>query len=63
MDSLKDTIRDMQEIIQHLEAENKELRDALGSSKKKLELYRNQHSGEYIGGMEYTALIKCIDKL
>ena len=31
MDSLKDTIRDMQEIIQHLEAENKELVGALNS--------------------------------
>lgn len=37
-------------------------RAALRAAKQKLELYRAQHSGEYIGGMEYTALIALIDE-
>ena len=44
MDSLKDTIRDMQEIIQHLEAENKELKDTTKRSAKALAMA--------IGGLE-----------
>lgn len=30
-------------------------------AKTKLELYREAHSGEYIGGMEYTMLMRQID--
>lgn len=34
---------------------------ALEAARHKLTLYREQHSGEYIGGMEYTALLRMID--
>ncbi len=37
------------------------MRDILGAAKEKLGLYRAQHSGEYIGGMEYRMLIDAID--
>jgi len=33
-----------------------ELVEALNKSKQKLELYRENHSGEYIGGLEYSEL-------
>lgn len=35
--------------------------NALLAAKQKLGYYRAQHSGEYIGGMEYTALLSFID--
>lgn len=35
--------------------------EALKAAKEKLSLYRSEHSGEYIGGTEYSALIKQID--
>ncbi len=35
---------------------------ALMQAREKLALYRAEHSGEYIGGMEYTALLKLIDE-
>ena len=38
-----------------------ELMRAAESAREKLKLYRSQHSGEYIGGMEYTALINKLD--
>ena len=38
------------------------LRTALGYAREKLEFYRAQHSGEYVGGIEYTALIRMIDE-
>lgn len=34
----------------------KEMEDLLRLASEKLKLYRDQHSGEYIGGMEYQAL-------
>lgn len=37
------------------------VREALTNAREKLKLYRAQHSGEYIGGMEYTSLIRQID--
>lgn len=37
-------------------------REALRAAKKKLQLYRAQHSGEYIGGMEFSALMQVIDE-
>lgn len=39
-----------------------QLRTALGYAYEKLQLYRAQHSGEYIGGIEYTALMAMIDR-
>jgi hypothetical protein len=33
----------------------------LQDCKHKLELYRAQHSGEYVGGVEFTELIRRID--
>lgn len=36
------------------------LRTALGYAREKLELYRAQHNGEYVGGIEYTALIRTL---
>ncbi len=40
-----------------------QLRIVLKEAKKKLQLYRAQHSGEYIGGMEYTMLMQLIDEV
>ena len=37
------------------------LTDALGKAREKLTYYRQQHSGEYVGGTEYVALIGVID--
>lgn len=37
-------------------------RELLIECRCKLQLYREQHSGEYVGGMEYTALRREIDK-
>lgn len=37
------------------------LSDALLDAKLKLQLYREKHSGEYIGGVEYTELMRRID--
>lgn len=34
---------------------------ALEAAKEKLVLYRATHSGEYIGGMEYAALMALLD--
>ena len=39
----------------------RELQAVLRAARDKLVRYREQHSGEYVGGMEYTALIKRID--
>lgn len=43
------------------EARVDRLRTALSDARVKLELYRAQHSGEYVGGLEYGQLIKKID--
>ena len=37
-------------------------RMALMQAREKLALYRQQHSGEYVGGMEYSSLLKLIDE-
>ena len=34
---------------------------ALREARQKLQLYREAHSGEYVGGLEYTQLIRLID--
>lgn len=39
-----------------------EARAALRAAKQKLHLYRAKHSGEYIGGMEHSALMTMIDE-
>lgn len=44
-----------------LRLENHRLRTALGHAREKLALYRQVHSGEYVGGVEYTALMREID--
>jgi len=38
------------------------LRKVLLAARDKLKLYRQAHSGEYVGGMEYTALMREIDE-
>jgi hypothetical protein len=38
------------------------LERALAYAREKLVLYRQVHSGEYIGGMEFTSLIRLIDE-
>ena len=43
-----------------MEAEIKLLRLVLGKAREKLEFYRDNHSGEYVGGMEYTGLMALI---
>lgn len=45
----------------HGDGAHQKLCNALKAAKEKLELYRSQHSGAYIGGVEYTALIRQID--
>lgn len=37
------------------------LERALAYAREKLVLYRQEHSGAYVGGMEYTTLIRLID--
>jgi hypothetical protein len=39
-----------------------EARAALIAAKEKLMLYRAQHSGDYIGGVEYTSLMRMINR-
>jgi len=50
-----------QQRINDLMGRSADRRMALIRAREKLELYRAQHSGEYIGGMEYSALLKLID--
>ena len=38
-----------------------ELEDVLRQAKEKLELYRQSHSGEYVGGTEFSVLMRRID--
>jgi len=38
------------------------LEGTLRKAREKLALYRAQHSGNYIGGLEYNALIRRIDE-
>jgi hypothetical protein len=38
-----------------------ELEAVLTQARAKLEKYREQHSGEYVGGVEYSVLIRRID--
>ena len=40
---------------------SRDLREALRHAREKLMLYRKAHSGEYIGGMEYSQLMRQID--
>lgn len=35
--------------------------DALSKAREKLQLYRNAHGPDYVGGMEYTALMSLIE--
>jgi hypothetical protein len=42
--------------------ERKALRTALLLAQEKLRLYRTMHSGEYVGGMEFTSLMNLIDE-
>ncbi len=51
-----------QQRIDELLGRSANRRMALMKAREKLVLYRAQHSGEYIGGMEYTALLKLIDE-
>lgn len=37
------------------------LERALIAARDKLKLYRNEHSGEYVGGVEYTTLMEEIN--
>jgi len=45
-----------------MESKNTALREALEAAKVKLQKCRKHHGGEYVGGMEHTALIKMINK-
>jgi len=45
-----------------MEDKNKDLRAALEAAQIKLQKYRREHSGEYVGGMQYTDLMEMIDK-
>lgn len=39
------------------------LRGTLVAAKEKLGLYRAQHSGEYVGGVQYHELMRQIDEI
>ena len=47
----------------HVEDEKriKQLEQMLRNAREKLLLYRKAHSGEYLGGVEFTTLIRSID--
>lgn len=47
--------------VESMSEEIGRLRTALKAAKEKLTIYRASRSGEYSGGMEYTALMKLID--
>jgi len=40
----------------------RELEEVLSRAKEKLQIYRENHSGEYVGGTEYQYLIKLINR-
>ena len=40
----------------------RQMRRALENAKLKLQLYREAHEGEYLGGVEYTQLMREIDE-
>lgn len=44
-----------------LRAENQKLRAALFQAAEKLALYRGTHTGEHVGGVEYTELMRRIN--
>jgi len=48
-------------MAEHCDERIGKLKAALQLSKEKLELYRAQHSGEYIGGIEFVRLMAMID--
>lgn len=57
---LADEIRRMGDRIARLEADNAKLIRLLEAAGKKVVLYRMQHSGEYVGGMEFNELMRQI---
>lgn len=48
--------------ISGLTARSAARRHALMLAREKLAIYRAAHGGEYLGGMEYSALMKLIDE-
>lgn len=59
---LCNTISEFRKLANHQEEIIARMRSALINAKEKLGLYRCQHSGDYIGGIEYTQLIRMIDE-
>lgn len=49
--------------VERAEIEINDLRCALMLAKEKLKLYRSKSDGEYIGGQEYTRLMRQIDEV
>jgi hypothetical protein len=49
------------ELTAVLNRQNMAMRQALLDCKEKLQLYRAQHSGVYIGGVEYMELMRRIN--
>ena len=52
-------------LANQIEAKNEQIRrmrQTLVLAKEKLAIYRARHSGEYVGGIEYTALMVKIDE-
>lgn len=52
-----------QELYASLLSENAQMRTLLRAAREKLALYRAQHSGQYVGGIEYTTLVREIDAI
>lgn len=54
-------IANLREQLAAWQARAEALSEALQDAANKLSLYRAQHSGEYVGGMEYQALMRKIN--
>jgi|GEM_PF-5159074 len=59
--SLFETLVKAKTIREDQTATINELRMLLAKARDKLALYRADHSGEYVGGTEYTELMRQID--
>lgn len=50
------------DMAEHCDQRIEKMKTTLRSAKEKLELYRAEHSGGYVGGVEFTQLMKMIDQ-
>jgi hypothetical protein len=62
-DAMWESEKRTHEFAARLWKQRDDARGVLQAAKQKLMLYRAQHSGEYVGGMEYTQLMRMIDEV